>query len=173
MPLAPAELPPAPADLPPVAPIGPGEPEPVNAAGHERTVADIMAPPVMTAPMVVAPAPVPLTPISGSIGTPRVATRGSLATSRPGASADSTPPLRQHATTQLINGAPVARDGTPRGTEGSRETARTSRVSQTAAEALPGVAGLVLFTAAGVCLGYRQAATGQRLQARTSGRFVT
>ena len=41
-----------------------------------------------------------------------------------------------------------------------------------AAGALPGVGGIVVMTAAGVCLGYRQAIAAQRLQAHGVDRFL-
>jgi hypothetical protein len=49
----------------------------------------------------------------------------------------------------------------------SNEYVRSPRLSEMAAGALAGAAGMLIMTASGVCLGYRQAMAGQLL--RTQG----
>jgi hypothetical protein len=41
-----------------------------------------------------------------------------------------------------------------------------------AAVALPGVVGMLIMTASGVCLGYRQAMAGQPLRTQGADRFL-
>lgn len=55
---------------------------------------------------------------------------------------------------------------------GYGETLRTAGTSQLAALALPGVAGIVILTAAGGVVGYRQAKAGQTVRARGTARFM-
>jgi hypothetical protein len=45
-------------------------------------------------------------------------------------------------------------------------------LSELAAGALPGVAGMLIMTACGVCLGYRQAMAGQMLRTQGTDRFL-
>ncbi len=55
---------------------------------------------------------------------------------------------------------------------GYGETLRTAGTSQLAALALPGVVGILVLTAAGSVVGYRQAKAGQAVRARDTARFM-
>ncbi|MBI5338515.1 MAG: hypothetical protein HZB45_12610 [Mycolicibacterium rufum] len=68
--------------------------------------------------------------------------------------------------------APPGAPATPSGRIGYGEALRTAGTSQLAALALPGVVGIVVLTALGGLLGYRQAKAGQALRARGTARFM-
>ncbi|MEW5809407.1 MAG: hypothetical protein AB1925_08130 [Actinomycetota bacterium] len=85
---------------------------------------------------------------------------------------------------QIVSEAPPARQGSPvenflAGSPppspirvGYGETLRTAGTSQLAALALPGVVGILVLTAAGGFVGYRQAKAGQAVRARGTARFM-
>ncbi|ULP36612.1 hypothetical protein MJO55_26135 [Mycolicibacterium rufum] len=60
----------------------------------------------------------------------------------------------------------------PPGRIGYRETLRSAGTSQLAALAIPGVVGILVLTALGGLLGYRQARAGQAMRAHGTARFM-
>ncbi|HET6733366.1 hypothetical protein [Mycobacterium sp.] len=175
----PAELPPLPQELPPVpADVPPGEPDPVivTVAGPIASLPDGNGSPVMRMPIILAPTAAPpglgasiaargtLGPIITS--TPRWA--GEQAPSPRHAPA-SDPRLREVTTSSGIAGKPGQ---APQRTGYNNEAMPRVRLSEMAAGALPGIAGMMAMTAAGVCLGHRQAMAAHQLQTRGLDRFL-
>jgi hypothetical protein len=176
----PADLPPAieapvPADLPPAIPAAPVDPNTVDSmvgeGGHRSGGNE---PPVLTVPVLLAPAPVPQVQLGASI-VPRGTAGGRTVESQ---SAGEAAPelLRASADGRLLNESSFASLGVtspgqiPYRTGYSDYSSRS--LAMTAAGALPGLAGLVLITAAGVCLGYRQANMAQQLRPEGAARFL-
>jgi hypothetical protein len=168
---------PMPAIVPPVIPASPVDPDTVDSAtggdGHRPGGNE---PRVVTAPVLIAPAPLPSVHLGASVAPSWTSTGG-----RP---VDPAPPAREPSPRLLrasVDG-PALRESTLTSfgvtspgqlpyRNGSGEY--TSRpLASVAAGALPGVAGLVLMTAVGICLGYRQAKTSQELQTGRLDRFA-
>jgi hypothetical protein len=175
LPHAPALGAPPPADLPPNIPASPVDPDPIDSVAGERGHRHGgNEPPVLTAPMLVAPAPLPPVHIVGT----SIAPRGRAVDPTPQpvgepsprllrASADG-PPLRDPTLTSFGVTTPGQ---IPYRTGYSEYSSRP--LGGRAAEALPGVAGLVIMTASGICLGYRQAKTAQELRTNGVDRFMS
>jgi hypothetical protein len=114
----------------------------------------------------------------GASTPPRVITGGSAVRSTPQWSGDPAPRLPRASTSEPALGEqPSTNVGlTARGQNPIR-TGYTSQsvrrpLAEMAAGALPGVAGMVIMTASGICLGYRQAMAGQLLQTEGAHRFL-
>jgi hypothetical protein len=164
--VAPALQAPPPLDLPPDIPSSPVGPDTVDAAageaganqshGHEL--------PVLKVPFV----------ILGASIAPRGTSSGEVVTSRPPLSGEPTPGLLRASTSEPFSEAPptsaglAARGQTPKGyTYGFSSRS----LGGMAATAMPGVAGIVIMTASGICLGYRQA-KAQWALIESAGRFL-
>jgi hypothetical protein len=181
LPKLPLEPVPPPVDLPPAVPSAPFEPDPVDVmpVGSAADVADGSHPPVVTVPLIVMPVLAPPGHLLGSSIAPRATPRGWAVTSTSGWAAEPSPSIRQPATSgQLPRDPPRANVGlTARGELSARagynhNNLRRSRLSERAGGALPGVAGLVIITASGILLGYRQAMAGQQSQTSGADRFL-
>jgi hypothetical protein len=172
---------PPPIDLPPALPATPADPDIVDAAvGGDGHHPDRNEPPVLTAPIVVAPPPIPPTPpmhiLGGSVA-PRVKPGEPTVKSTPQRGGEPAPPLRQASPSERLLREPPANVGlTARGQNPDRTGYTNEQVRRPLADmavgALPGVAGIVMMTAAGICLGYRQAKMGQLLRIEGADRFL-
>jgi hypothetical protein len=178
-PLAPALETPPPADLPPTVPASPVDPDTVDAAageaGHRPGGNE---PPVLTAPFLVAPAPLPPGHILGASIAPRWTTGGRAVDPTPRWAGERSPRLLRASADErtlheqsLTNFGLTARGQTPYRTGYEQYSSRP--LAQMAAGALPGFAGLVIMTACGICLGYRQANTALQLRTDGFGRFLS
>ena len=178
LPQAPAPETPPPADLPPIIPATPVDPDTVDAAaGEAGQRPGGNEPPVLTVPFLVAPALLPPVHILGASIAPRWTLGGRAVDPTPGWAGEPSPrllrasdgrPLHKPA---LTNFGLTAREQTPYRTGYADYSSRS--LAQTAAGALPGLAGLVIMTASGICLGYRQANTAQQLRTAGIGRFLS
>jgi hypothetical protein len=174
--VAPAIEAPVPADLPPAVPATPVDPNTVDSVtgegGHHPVGNE---PPVLTAPVLIAPAPIPPVHLGASIA-PRWTTGGRTLESQ---SAGEAAPHRLRASTneRLLNESSFLSFGVttpgqiPYRTGYSEYSSRP--LATTAAGALPGVVGLVLVTAVGICMGYRQANMAQQLRTDGAARFLS
>ena len=163
--------------LPPIdqPPGEPDQPEPVDAtAGASAVLHGGNEPPVLTVPVIVAPVPAMPGPLLGASIAPRAAFGGPAFTSSSRWAGEPAPPMRQPSTSEPLlrepsatNAGLTARGQTSKEAGYSSEYVRSPRLSEMAAGALPGAAGMLIMTASGVCLGYRQAMAGQLL--RTQG----
>ena len=174
-PLAPV-LPPT--DLPPGLPAEPG---PVDATtlGASAVLHHGNEPPVLAAPVIVAPVPVMPGPILGASIAPRATFGGPAFTSSPRWAREPAPRIRQPSTSEALlreppatNASRTARGQTFKESGYPNEYMRSPRLSEMAAGALPGVAGMLIMTASGVCLGYRQAMAGRLLRTQGADRFL-
>jgi hypothetical protein len=136
-------------------------------------------PPVLTAPVIVAPMPAVPVPILGASIAPRAIFGGPAFTSSWRWGGEPAPPLRQLSANEPLpreppatNAGLTARGQTFKEAGQSNEYVRSPRLSEIAAGALTGVAGMLIMTASGVCLGYRQAMAGQLLPTQGAGRFL-
>lgn len=120
-----------------------------------------------------APISVPVLPVPA----PAMATGPAAAGPRPPAApspaaparpASESPPVRQ---TQPVENILAGQPPVPTRL-GYGEPLRTAGTSQLAALALPGVVGILILTAAGGVVGYRQAKAGQTVRARGTARFM-
>jgi hypothetical protein len=171
----PEEVPPPP--LAPVLPPGePDVPEPVDATtvGAGAVLHGGNEPPVLTVPVIVAPVPAMPGPLLGASIAPRATFGGPAFTSSSRWAGEPAPPIRQPSTSEPLlreppatNAVLTARGQTSKEAGYSNEYVRSPRLSEMAAGALLGTAGMLIMTASGVCLGYRQAMAGQLL--RTQG----
>jgi hypothetical protein len=176
LPRFPEEPVPPPADLPPGVP-GELDPVDVTMVGPSASLSDGNGSPVMTMPAVVAPVIAPPGHLLGASIAAR-GTLGSAVTSPSRRAGEPAPPARQPATSEpRLREPPTSSSGL----SGGQHTSRTGyvseglprvRLSDMAAGALPGVAGIMVMTSAGVCLGYRQAMAGQQLRAQGVDRFL-
>jgi hypothetical protein len=132
-------------------------------------------PPVLQAPLVIAPLPIPLPPAVAPVAPP-------------GASAGAAPPpvaveaVAVGANAPLIRGSlpPTAEQPagtlTPMSGQATRlgypRYLRSPTPGELAAVALPGVAGLLFLTFSGGCIGYRQANSVRFLRAQDAERFL-
>ncbi len=172
-PLAPV-LPPI--DVPPV----PAEPEPVDTTdGASAVLHGGNELPVLTAPVIVAPVPALPGHILGASIAPRATFGGPAFTSTSRWAGEPAPPIRQPSTSEPLlreppptNAGLTARGQTSKEAGYANEYLRSPRLSEMAAGALPGVAGMLIMTASGVCLGYRQAMAGQLLRPQGADRFL-
>jgi hypothetical protein len=183
----PVDLAPLPEEVPPppLAPVlppidrPPGEPdvpEPVDATtvGASEALHGGNEPPVLTVPVIVAPVPAMPGPLLGASIAPRATFGGPAITSSSRWAGEPAPPIRQPSTSEPLlreppatNAGLTARGQTSKEAGYSNEYVRSPRLSEMAAGALPGAAAMLIMTASGVCLGYRQAMAGQLL--RTQG----
>jgi hypothetical protein len=174
----PEELPPLPLEPPlPPADLPPGEPDAVDVTmvGPGASQSARNESPAIKLPAIIAPPALPGHILGTSI-TARGISRPPV-TSPSRGSGEPLPSPRQPTTG--LRGLPV----TSAGLSGPGQTAyRTGynkdglprvRWLEMAAGALPGIGGMIVMTAAGVCLGYRQATAAQRLQAYGVDRFLT
>lgn len=160
-PLPPADLPPGEPDAVDVTMIGPGAPQ----SGRNES-------PVMKFPVIVAPAP-PWHILGTSI-TARGISRPPVTS--PSRGPGELPPPRQP-TTGLreppITSAGVSIPGQTANRIGyPNEGLPRVRLPEMAAGALPGIGGIIAMTAAGVCLGHRQATAAHQLRAYGLDRFL-
>ena len=174
-PLAPV-LPPT--DLPPGLPAQPG-PVDATTVGASAVLRHGNEPPVLAAPVIVAPLPVMPGPILGASIAPRATFGGPALTSSPRWAGEPAPRIRQPSTSEPLRREPPATNAgrTARGQTFKEagypnEYVRSPRLSEMAAGALPGVAGMLIMTASGVCLGYRQAMAGRLLRTQGADRFL-
>jgi hypothetical protein len=183
----PEELPPLPlepmppVDLPPALPATPIEPDVVDVTtvGASAARPNGNEPPVLTVPVIVAPvlAP-PLHILGASVAAPgTTGVRTVTSTSR--WAGPPAPSIRQATTSEpLLREPPPSNVGlTARGQPSNRPgyknaDLRRGRLAEMAAGALPGVAGMVIMTASGICIGYRQAMAAQQLQPQGADRFL-
>jgi hypothetical protein len=169
-PLAPV---PPPIDQPPAVPA---EPRPVDSTtvGASAVLHGGNAPPVLTAPVMVAPVPAMPGPILGASIAPRATFGGPAFTSSSRWAGEPAPPIRQPSTSEPLptNAGLTARGQTSKEAGYPNEYLRSPRLSEMAAGALPGVAGMLIMTVGGVCLGYRQAMAGQLLRPQGADRFL-
>jgi hypothetical protein len=175
----PEEVPPPPlAPVPPPIDQPPGEPdvpEPVDATTvGASAVHGGNEPPVLTVPVIVAPVAAMPGPLLGASIAPRATFGGPAFTSSSRWAGEPAPPIRQPSTREPLlreppatNAGLTARGQTSKEAGSSNEYVRSPRLSEMAAGALAGTAGMLIMTASGVCLGYRQAMAGQLL--RTQG----
>jgi hypothetical protein len=176
-PLAPALEAPPPADVPPVIPATPTDPDTVDAVADEaRHHPGGNEPPVLTVPILVAPAPLPPTHILGASIAPRLSS-GAVDPAPQGA-AEALPRLLLRASagepllhSPSLTSFSVTTPGQIPYRTGYNEYS-SKPLAEVAAGALPGVAGLVFMTAGGICLGYRQARMAQQLPAEGVHRFM-
>jgi hypothetical protein len=176
----PEEVPPPPlAPVPPPIDQPPGmpaEPRPVDSTtvGASAFLHGGNAPPVLTAPVMIAPVPAMPGPIVGASIAPRATFGGPAFTSSSRWSGEPAPPIRQPSTSEPLptNVGLTARGQTSKEAGYPNQYLRGPRLSEMAAGALPGVAGMLIMTLAGVCLGYRQAMAGQLLPPQGADRFL-
>ncbi len=179
------ESPPPPADLPPAippAPAAPVDPGVVDAvAGEAEHHPGSNESPVLNMPFIATPGVYAPPHILGASVVPRWAATSVAAGPTPrwgNGRGNATSPRRVRASTDgtLLRepSSPYSglstRTGDPYRTAVNESVRRP--VSEMAAGALPGVAGIVLMTASGVCLGYRQARASQLLRVEGAGRFM-
>jgi hypothetical protein len=188
----PVDLAPLPEEVPPppLAPVlpptdqppgVPAEPGPVDAtpAGASAVLHRGNEPPVLTAPVIVALVPAMPGPILGASIAPRATFGRPAFPSSPRWAGKPAPPIRQPSTSEPLlreppatNAGLTARGQTSKEAGYSNEYVRSPRLSELAAGALPGVAGMLIMTASGVCLGYRQAMAGQLIRTQGTDRFL-
>lgn len=160
-------------EAPPVADSGGGGVDPVSAGVTAE-------PPVLQAPLVIAPLPIPIPaappPVAplGTAGSAPVADaaaagvrapviRGSL---QPTTSLQPTAEPNNRATVSMMStSGQAARLGYPR-------YLREPTTGELALLALPGVAGLLVLTASGGVIGYRQANSARLFRAQSAARFL-
>jgi hypothetical protein len=148
---------------------GTAEPDIVGAtAGPPAAPAPDAEPPVLTLPLVV----LPPAPVVGAGGGPRL----ELSRGAPEAPPAGPPQLKNEPLNSPRQPIPVevGRDVTPPPSfrAGYSEYLRTAGVTKMAAFALPGISGLLLLTAGGGFIGYRQAKTGYAVRTEGIARFL-
>jgi hypothetical protein len=181
----PEEVPPPPLApvLPPIdqPPGVPAEPRPVDSTtvGASAVLHGGNALSVLTAPVMVAPVPAMPGPILGASIAPRATFGGPAFPSSPLWAGGPAPPMRQPSTSERLlreppatNAGLTARGQTSKEAGYPNEYLRSPRLSEMAAGALPGVAGMLIMTVGGVRLGYRQAMAGQLLRPQGADRFL-
>jgi hypothetical protein len=172
MELAPVPEAPVVAPAIPATPVDPDTVDSIVGEGDHRP--DGNEPPVLTVPVVVAAAPLPQVHLGASIA-PRWAAGARIVESQPiGEAAPEL--LRASADGRLLNESSFTSFGVTSPGQISYRTGYSDYASRslatTAAGALPGLGGLVLITAAGICLGYRQANMAQQLRPDEAARFL-
>ncbi|MGV0742783.1 hypothetical protein [Mycolicibacterium sp. XJ870] len=139
-------------------PAGPAA-GPAAAAGPAVPQAPVLAPPVVVPPMPVVVPPLPVAPPGGAPGAP-----GAPSTNPP--------------TVNLPNSEPPRPDSLPPNAVpesfriGYADYLRTASTTDLLFAALPGLAGMVLLTAAGGAVGFRQARAAQTLPSPQIARFL-
>jgi hypothetical protein len=133
-------------------------------------------PPVLQAPLVIAPLPIPL-PAAPPRVAPVAPSAAAGAAPAPALAADVAV-----AGTPMIRGSlepavqPAATSLTPMSGQATRlgypRYLRSPTTGELAALALPGVAGLLILTLSGGCIGYRQANSARLLRAQPAARFL-
>jgi hypothetical protein len=154
--------------------VAAGEPQPLEAP-LVIAPGPVMAPPA--APPVLPPVVPPVVPPVIVAPPPQLGPRLSAPTHVPGSPsivAGGAPPgLRGPAPAPA---PPPATGAVPVGTQGPRldyqQYLRTAKVTDMAAVALPGVAGLLVMTFSGTVIGYRQAKAGHMLRQNQAVRFM-
>jgi len=154
-------------EAPPVADSGGGGVDPLSAGVAAK-------PPVLQAPLVIAPLPIPI-----SATAPPVAPRGTAAEAAPAqAVADvavgaRAPAIRSspQPTTEPAHSAMVSASAQPTRLGYSRYL-REPTTGELALLALPGLAGLLVLTASGGVIGYRQANSARAFRAQSAARFL-
>jgi hypothetical protein len=128
-------------------------------------------PPVLQAPLVIAPLPIPLPPAVAPVA-PLGASTGAapapvdaVGANAPVIRGSLPPTVEQPAGTLTPMGGQAMRLGYPR-------YLRSPTAGELAAVALPGVAGLLFLTFSGGCIGYRQANSVRFLRAQDTERFL-
>lgn len=159
-----------------------GPPSPGAGAPVVRPPEDLPFDPdvIDTVPGVGLPAAGSAAPISAPVLTIPVvgAGPGGAATSAGPGRAMPAAPRRVAAEPPPARQPPPAREGAPgspavpAGRIGYGETLRSAGTSQLAALAVPGMIGILVLTALGGLLGYRQAKAGQAMRARGTARFM-
>jgi hypothetical protein len=135
----------------------------------------VAEPPVLHAPMVIAPLPVPVPPVVSPVAPLGTAAAAGPARVTPdvGAAGARTPLIRASlsstaerpaSTVTSMSGQPT-RLGYPR-------ALRNPTPGELALVALPGIAGLLMFTFSGGLIGYRQANSSRMLRAQSAARFL-
>jgi hypothetical protein len=130
-------------------------------------------PPVLRAPLVIAPLPIPLpravapvAPLGASAGaTPAPVDAVAVGANAPVIRGSLPPTAEQPAGTLTPMNGQATRLGYPRYLRGPTP-------GELAAVALPGVAGLLFLTFSGGCIGYRQANSVRFLRAQDAERFL-
>jgi hypothetical protein len=155
-------------EAPPVADSGGGGVDPL-------AVGVAAEPPVVKAPLVIAPLPIPRPPAQ-----PRVVPVGAAAGVTPAPVVADV--VVAGARTPLIRGSlqptvePAARQLTPMNGQATRlgypRALRNPTAGELALIALPGVAGLLMATVSGGFIGYRQANSARLLRAQAAARFL-
>jgi hypothetical protein len=133
-------------------------------------------PPVLQAPLVIAPLPIPLSPppppvapvgtAAGSVPAPTVAVDVAAASAHAPMIRGVRPPTVEPAANPVT---PMS--GQPKRLGYSREL-RTPTAAEVTMLALLGVAGLLMLTASGGVIGYRQANSARSLRAQPAARFL-
>jgi hypothetical protein len=175
----PAELPPPAQELPPLpADVPPSEPDPVivTVAGPVASLSDGNGSPVMRMPIILAPAAVP--PGLGASIAAR-ATLGLIITSTPRWAGEQAPSPRHAPTSDprlrevpTSSGVVGKLGQVPYRTGYNNEAMPRIRLSEMAVGALPGIVGMMAMTAAGICLGHRQAMAAHQLRTQGLDRFL-
>ena len=172
----PDELPPLPLEPPlPPTDLPPGDPDVVDVTmlGPGASPSEGNESPAMKLPAIIAP-PAPPVHILGTSITARGTSRPALTSParRPG----EPPPLPRQPTTGLreppITSAGVSFPGQTPNRIGLTKEGPRVRLTAMAAGALPGISGIIVMTAAGVCLGHRQATAANQLRAHGLDRFL-
>jgi len=156
-------------EAPPVADSGGGGVDPLSA----NVAAE---PPVLQAPLVIAPLPMPLSaappPVAprgaaaGAAPAPVVAVAVDVAGARPPLIRGSVQPTAEPASTSLtLTSGHATRLGYPR-------SLREPTTGELALVALPGLAGLLVLTLSGGFIGYRQANSAHMFRMRSAARFL-
>ena len=176
-PFAPGLETPPPADLPPRIPATPTDPDTLDSVAGGGHLPGGNAPPVVTVPVLVAPAPLPSVHVVGASIAPRGTTGGRALDALPRSAGEPSPrlvrasavepPLRKPSPASFGVSAPGQIAYQP---GYHRHSSRP--LAQMVSGVLPGVVGLMIMTAGGICLGYRQASTAQRLRTDGVARFV-
>lgn len=133
-------------------------------------------PPVLRAPLVIAPIPIPLprvvapvAPLEASAGVPPPPTAGvdavAVGANAPVIRGSLPPTVEPPAVTPTPTNGKATRFGYAR-------YLRTPTAGELAAVALPGVAGLMFLTFSGGCIGYRQANSVRFLRTQDADRFL-
>jgi hypothetical protein len=173
----PEELPPLPLEPPlPPADVPPSDPDVVDVTmlGPGASPSEGNDSPAMKLPAIVAP-PAPPVHILGTSITARWTLRPAITSPSRGAGEPSPPPrlpttgLREPPITsagvsfpgQTANRIGLTKEGLPR-----------VRLLEMVAGALPGIGGMIVMTAAGVCLGHRQATAANQLRAHGLDHFL-
>jgi hypothetical protein len=161
------------------------EEEPVISAtggGSETAPGTDPQPPVLQAPVVVAPPVRGAAPAAAPAAAPSAASTTSSALGNPGGAVPrmtaAAPPAGATVRAATASGDPlppkaiIPMRGQPTTRLGIPQYLRPATVAELATAALPGIAGLVFLTTGGGVIGYRQANAGRYLRLDTTARFL-